>query len=292
MNLKRIFFFALCASSSSAFAGNTVLPFKNNVKIDAQNKEWHSPLPRYDKNTGINFDIANNDSCLFFILRIADESKQQQILQNGLEVWINMKGKKKKTTGITFPLAQTAAKPGDAPQNGQSKSTDVQKMPSGAPTTGNTQGSRPEGTSDIAFLNGELKLTGFLIDNGKQLSKGCPVKVALAKDASNCLVYELAVPFNTFFKERLEPEDAATKCCIGFIVKAPAAKENASTETDMPEGGMGGPGGGGGGMGGPGGGGGGMGGPGGDMGGGGAMSGQSTTTSDKTFWLKIQLAVQ
>jgi hypothetical protein len=295
MNLKPFFLFTLCTIGTSVLAGGTVLPLKNDVEIDAQNKEWHSPLPRYDKNTGINFDAANNSRNLYLILRVADETIQRQIMQNGLEVWINMDGKKKKTTGVTFPMPKAAGKPG----NGTGRpSAEGEGMPSEMPAQGNAQNStqnKRQGMSasgtdmGMTFLSGELTLTGFLIDNGKQPTKNCPVRVALAKDASNCMVYELAIPFNTFYKENLGPEDAATKCCIGFVVKAPATTSN----EESPEMGMsGGMGGGPGGMG---------GGPGGGMGGGpGGMGGgpegmsgmQSSTTTNKTFWFKTQLSIQ
>lgn len=176
-----------------ALAANNLSVYKTDVTVDGQNKEWKSPLPRYNKNTGINFEVANDDRNIYMIVRVADTTSQRQILQNGLEVWINKEGKKKNTTGITYPMAP------DKPK----------------------ANSRRVGTTLDGFsMNiNELMLTGFLLENGRQPVKDCPVKVAIRKDSSDCIVYELAIPFNTFYKEKLEKEDLKSKFYIGFVVK-------------------------------------------------------------------------
>jgi hypothetical protein len=135
----------------------------------------------------------------------------------------------------------------------------------------------------MAMMNNELILLGFLLENGKQPTRGCPVRVAISRDESNSLVYELAVPFNTFYKERLDPGDAGHTFCFGFVIKGPEASNSDSFQGGPS--GMGGPGGFGGfgGMGGP-------GGPGG-FGGPGSMS-TTTTASDKIFWIKTQVNVK
>ncbi|MCX6307308.1 MAG: hypothetical protein NTY32_00285 [Bacteroidia bacterium] len=130
------------------------------------------------------------------IVRVADSTSQRQIMQNGLEVWINKDGKKKNTTGITYPMAQ------DKPRAGARPGIHRMKTPDGF------------------YMNiNELILKGFLLENGRQPVKDCPVKVAIKKDSSDCIVYELAIPFNTFFKEKLEKEDLGHKFYIGFVVK-------------------------------------------------------------------------
>lgn len=178
-----------------AFAGNQST-YKTGVIVDGVNTEWKSPLPRYNQTTGINYDIANDERNIYLIVRVADTTSQRQILQNGLEVWINKDGKKKNTTGITYPMAPDQAKAGSK--------------------TKLLVGKTPDGFSRNIS---ELTLTGFLLENGRQPVKGCPVKVAIRKDSTDCIVYELAIPFNTFYKEQLEKEDLKNKFYIGFVVK-------------------------------------------------------------------------
>jgi hypothetical protein len=287
MNFRSFVFLVLLVLSTSVSSGKggVVLPYKTQVEVDGQNKEWQSPLPSYDKTTGINYSIANDKQNLYLILRVANESVQRQIMQNGLEIWINKNGKKKKVTGITFPLPMAAAKDGQKGTGSNMPSG----MQEGVQGSSRSEASAPKAPEmDIALRANELSLKGFLIDNGQRPTKGCPIQVALSKDASNCLIYELAVPFNTFYKEQLEPGDNQIAFCIGIVVKA---ADTASTSPDDGMSGMGGgmgPGGMGGGMG-PGGGGG-MGPSG--MGPGGNMGTTATTSSDKSFWVKAQLSLQ
>ncbi|MDD4921510.1 MAG: hypothetical protein PHS30_03420 [Bacteroidales bacterium] len=188
MRSQFLTFLLIILCSGKISAAKEVLPYKNDVSIDGINKEWPAHLPKYSSMTDINYAVANDAKNLYLILRIADEVKQKQIAQNGLEIWINKDGKKKKLTGITFPLP-------------------IRK----GPVTGKE--------------TAELILTGFLIDNGKQPVKDCPVKVALTKD-QNVMTYELSVPFNTFYKEQLDQDDIDVDFCIGFFIKGTPLSDN------------------------------------------------------------------
>jgi hypothetical protein len=282
--------------TSICFAGTDVLHFKNIVEIDGKNKEWSSPLPSFDKKTGINYSVANDLSNLYFILRITDNSTIQQITQNGLEIWINKDGKKKKVTGVTFPLPikPDAGKTGTKPSlRRQGENPDMEQV-SGehvmAPKMANDlkQGMGRKGP----LPNNELKLTGFLIDNGQQPLNGCKVRAAASIDDYGCLIYELAVPFNTFYKEKLDQDDIETKFYIGFVIKAADSSTEESMSGGMMGGGPGGMGGGPGGMGGGPGGPGGMGPMGGNPEGMGSMSQISGTSTEKTFWFKVIPSLQ
>lgn len=196
MKFRSIFFLLTLTTLFQAKAGNNLSTYKTDVTVDGINTEWKKPLPRYNENTGINFDVANDERNIYLIVRVADTTSQRQILQNGLEVWINKDGKKKNTTGITYPMAP------DKPKAGSKTRV----------LTGKT-------AEGFSMNINELTLKGFLLENGRQPVNGCPVKVAIHKDSSDCIVYELAIPFNTFYKERLEKEDLKNKFYIGFVVK-------------------------------------------------------------------------
>ena len=204
MNLRSLVLLLPFFLGFEALAGNNNSVYKTDVTVDGRNTEWKSPLPRYNKIAGINFDVANDEQNIYMIVRVTDTTSIRQIRQNGLEVWINKDGKKKNTTGITYPMAP------DKPKNNRLVSI--------------------VNADGFSWNINELKLTGFLLENGRQPVKGCPVKVAIKKDSSDCLVYELAIPFNTFFKEKLEKEDLGDKFYIGFVVKGVTIDET----TDVP----------------------------------------------------------
>jgi hypothetical protein len=263
---------------ASICTAKNVLPFKTDVVVDGINNEWTTPLPKYDKTTCINYVVANDQKSLYFILRIADEATKKQIIQNGLEIWINKDGKKDTLTGVTYPvIARKKAQIGMPLQQGQNGAPAVS-----APTEKETTNKAQDSAKVVFTPTKDLKLTRFLVNNGIQPIKGCPVQILAAEDNSGSLIYELAIPFNTFYKESLDESDAKVKFAFGFIVKGSA------TENDMMGAmmgsmmrGMGGPGGGG-----P---------DAGDMrvmrsvmG----LDNSTTATFDKKLWFKTYLAVQ
>lgn len=263
---------------ASICTAKNVLPFKTDVVVDGINNEWTTPLPKYDKTTCINYVVANDQKSLYFILRIADEATKKQIIQNGLEIWINKDGKKDTLTGVTYPvIARKKAQIGMPLQQGQNGAPAVS-----APTEKETTNKAQDSAKVVFTPTKDLKLTRFLVNNGIQPIKGCPVQILAAEDNSGSLIYELAIPFNTFYKESLDESDAKVKFAFGFIVKGSA------TENDMMGAmmgsmmrGMGGPGGGG-----P---------DAGDMRAMRSVMGldnSTTATFDKKLWFKTYLAVQ
>ncbi len=193
MNLRSFVLLLPFFLGFEAMAGNNNSMYKTDVTVDGLNTEWKSPLSNYNKITGINYDVANDERNIYIIVRVTDTTSIRQVRQYGLEVWINKDGKKNNTTGINYPMAP------DKPKNNRLVSI--------------------LNADGFTWNINELKLTGFLLENGRQPVKGCPVKVAIKKDSSNYLVYELAIPFNTFYKEKLEKENLRDKFCIGFVVK-------------------------------------------------------------------------
>lgn len=193
MNLRSLVLLLPFVLGFEALAGNNNSMYKTDVVVDGRNTEWKMPLSKKNTITGITYEIANDERNIYMIVRVTDTTSIRQIRQNGLEVWINKDGKTKNTTGITYPMTPD----------------------------------KPKDKRLVSILNedgftwniNELKLTGFLLENGRQPVKGCPVKVAIKKDSSDCLVYEAAIPFNTFYKEKLEKEDLRYKFYIGFVVK-------------------------------------------------------------------------
>ncbi|HSC39125.1 MAG TPA: hypothetical protein VLD19_14685 [Chitinophagaceae bacterium] len=68
---------------------------------------------RYDEDAKTGYSVSNSDRLLKVRLWIADPLQQAKIMENGLELWIDTKGKKNKITGILYPLPVAKA-PGPA----------------------------------------------------------------------------------------------------------------------------------------------------------------------------------
>ena len=202
---RTILFLMLISFSTASMAATDVLQFKTGVEIDGINKEWTSPLPKSHKKTGITYSVTNDLKNIFIIARISDEKIIRQVMKNGFEIWIDKDGKKNRTSGISYPVP-------------------VKKIIDVAAIFTNTQTEEVKEVVKEPLIKGplpdkKLRLTGYFIENGEQPVAGCEVKVAAIIDDEGALVYEFALPFNTFYKESLDQDDVKTKFAIGFVVK-------------------------------------------------------------------------
>lgn len=195
----------LLVITSFAVMAIDLLPYKNGIKVDANAEEWPSTLPYFNKKANISYSVANDINGLYFIFKTSDEKNIRQILKNGFEVWIDRDSKKNRNLGVTFPMsaAGTVKKEIDpfAIESTEKKEVKLEPIVKGT-------------------VSGDsIKLTGFLLENGVRAVKSCEVKVAAVIDESGTFIYELAVPFNTFYKETLDSDDSKLKYSFGFVLK-------------------------------------------------------------------------
>lgn len=164
----------------------------------------------YDNNSKTWCSIHNNDKALYIQLVIADPLQQQKVIENGIEIWIDAKGKKKKSTGIAFPLP---AKPSAAGSN--QPSFDQRTAPP-APTPSTGKQAPTQLLKSRLSMQREMQLTGFLNElNGVQNCdhpSGLHVSMQFDNDT---LVYQAVIPFQTMTK----PIGFNTPVSIGIIQK-------------------------------------------------------------------------
>ncbi len=58
-----------------------------------------------DEDAYTQYALYDDAKYVFIKLYIADSLQKRKVLKNGMEVWVDIKGKKNKVTGILFPLA-------------------------------------------------------------------------------------------------------------------------------------------------------------------------------------------
>jgi hypothetical protein len=226
---------ALLAFAIFSSAAPKALQYKSDVVIDGNYVDWSAPLPFSHKVTGLQYGIANDNKTLYFYIRCTNKVMQQQIVSSGFEIWINMDGKKKKTTGIAYPIpiektetaneatpaaGNQAAAPGRNRQGG-----DDMGFGGGRGGFGGLPGLSTDETTTFV-INKDLILTGFLVENGQQLAKSSAVKTAITLDQEGFMLYELAIPFNTFYKEKLDADDAKNPIAFGFCIKKTKLDDN------------------------------------------------------------------
>ena len=303
---------ALLAFTFVAAAAPKQLQYKTDVVVDGQYAEWAYPLPRTNKILGINYDIANDNKNLYIFVRCTDMMMQNQIVSSGFQIWINVNGKKKKVTGITYPVPvekDTTTKTTDSAgmfggmggfpaggfpggggfDMGAFAGGGMGGFQGGGRAAGAGAGGRTGGRGGFGnfslgsnnefVVSRDMILEGFLIANGKQPARTTEIKTVLTLDPDGLMLYELAIPFNTFYKEQLDPvEDAKTKIAIGFVIKKQALDSETNTMMRSMRSMGGGMGGFDGGMGG--------------MGGGMMMGGMNSFTAEKKFWVVAKPSIK
>ncbi|HWB62799.1 MAG TPA: hypothetical protein VG603_04750 [Chitinophagales bacterium] len=297
-----------CFSSAAAQQISSFSPVKP-VAVDGRPDEWPQPFRYYDGATKLQFAFANDTANLYICVKVTDEATQMRLLRAGMGLWIDTKGKKKETTGISFPIKQEHSGNGEWRKRNEEGGE------------GNTQPTEPMQQRDMLNRMKEhallqqttLRIKGFtgVADQDLPLKNDYGINTSFNWDTLNTLCIEYKVPLALILGHALTAADAAKPVSIGFV-------ENAleMPNRNMPDAGeMGGPGGGGGMEGGMGGGGmgsgygnggmggggygnngmgggyggGGMGGPGGGGGMGGMHPDFSSLQTDQHVWNKVLL---
>jgi hypothetical protein len=278
--------------------------YKTGIKVDGNPAEWPSGMFYCNSDAMVFFATVNDSSHLYFCLQIPDPKEQMDILRDGLELWVDPQGKKKKSYSIRVTCVR---KPGmkQPVEAGNNRTRpfpgDTLTPPRGTQALGGDRRKAvPQGQyksmpkQEFKSFPVEIKTTGFLEEfssPGFSVTKDQGFAASFANDTTGTLVLELRIPLNAFPVNPMLSKSVA----LGFEIVKKGDEDRPSAPPGRPEGGP--PGGrsgpGGGGMSGDGPGGGGMSGGGRGMGGpggppsGGELRNQPTTCR---IWHKFSLA--
>ena len=106
-------FFLLPAISLLANSNYSHLKFSSTFQrdttiishlLDGNTAEWPPEKFVIDKSTKMEFAIDNDNQTLFLAINIPDRSIQKKVMQEGMNLYIDTKGKKKENKGIEFPV--------------------------------------------------------------------------------------------------------------------------------------------------------------------------------------------
>lgn len=183
------------------------------VSVDGSYQEWITPFNLYEPKTKLMFSIANNDSTLYLCFQCPDPVNQDKIMQAGMQVNLNTKGKNKLDASIQFPLKKD--------KNNKEDQLILENL------------NGIEGIKANFLLNNFVMLTeGFARQNGiATVKESRNILIAMNWDSLNTLVYEIAIPFKELFGSAYTPEDIAKELTLNveiFAVERPADMENAN----------------------------------------------------------------
>jgi hypothetical protein len=88
-------------NSSSVFQKDTTLIIH---VLDGNTAEWPVEKFKTDEETKMSYAVDNDHQTLFLAIIIADQGIQMKIMQDGMNLYLDTKGKKRESRGIEFPL--------------------------------------------------------------------------------------------------------------------------------------------------------------------------------------------
>src|SRR5689334_17186550 len=95
--------------------------------LDGQVSEW--PVDRFhlSDDSTIEYAVDNDDKNFYIAMSIPDYAMQNKIMRNGMELYIDTKGKKKESKGVEFPIkGETGNTAPGVPQTNSPASPDNQ----------------------------------------------------------------------------------------------------------------------------------------------------------------------
>lgn len=222
-----------------------LLPPPANVTIDGNLTDWGDSLRYHNPEKNLNYTLANDHDNLYAVIKISDRLEQARVLNAGITLSIDTRGKKKETFSMTFPLRYPGS---PAPALNQHKDDGGEI----------TREEREELMRERITTLRSIKVTGFKDIEGDMIttSNTYGIKAAINYDAAGNLIYETAIPVKFFHAE----DPAKSEWAFNFKINGLQKPDRTTEGGDMQgKSGMGGGGGMGGGRGGRGGRGGGMG---------------------------------
>ncbi|HVW96673.1 MAG TPA: hypothetical protein VHA56_11955 [Mucilaginibacter sp.] len=256
-------------------ATTTLAAPPKNISVDGSVKEWGDSLSYFNPKMRLNYGIANSGDTLYMAIRATDRSQQIRILRAGVTFAINVKGKKKDSYSITFPLST----------NGNASLFNP-----GASEGESVKQSHEALMQAVLTLLRGIKVEGFRDIDEEMIttSNTYGIRTAVDYDENGALVCEAALPMALLHAEKEQKNEWAFNIKINGITR-PSSQSEGHEGGEGRGGRNGGFGGGGGGRGGRGGRGGGRGGFGGGYGGNGNAD-RSVLSTFEDFWEKFYLA--
>ncbi|GAB3849019.1 hypothetical protein GCM10028822_12780 [Hymenobacter terrigena] len=190
--LPAAFLFLACSRQPTASSASRFVPAP--PVVDGLATEWTDSL-HYDPTSKLQYQVLNDGRAVYLRIKAADPTTQAKIVRLGLTVWLDTTGRNQHQFGVRFPLGGPLAGRGGAEGSDQ-------QPDNAADSPADRQASRHERMKRVVANLREMELLNYkgnkeptLTDAQSQLG----VKAALAVDAQEDLIYELAVPLRLLY---------------------------------------------------------------------------------------------
>jgi hypothetical protein len=180
---------SICAAQKSGAQQEKSVNLPTGFKIDGKATEWGGKLTLSNKNTGVLYNLADNNDYLYLAVQASDPLIQKKIISGGITFTICQSGERNDPApvAITFPLIVAGM------QTGITKS--VNEL--------NDKNVKLNKDSIILSLNKKFTATakainvkGFkgALDSTLSIYNNLGIRIGLSMDSKATLTYELLIP--------------------------------------------------------------------------------------------------
>ncbi len=199
---------------------NTIIWQVNPIVVDGNNNDWEIPYRHMDEKAKIQYSFSNDKENLYLTIKASDRMTQMKILTAGMQVSIDKEGRKNQVTNILFPLENLQPVKMEA----------IDPNAEFAPDQNSAMLKRLDNLIGNAR---ECSLQGFNDCNGTYLiaqKNKCGIETKMGVDQNNELIWELVVPFKSFYKGTIDSSDLGKLFSVCFEINALKKPEMPSSQ--------------------------------------------------------------
>ena len=196
------------------------------IVIDGHPEDWDLPFRFYDSKSKLQYSVVNDATNLYICIMSSDPRTQMKITRAGMKVWLDTTGKKKETSALYYPLKgenKLDISPDPAePEKNIVEHPDAKKLRLNFLTS----------QHDAKTLGMKGVPATIIVDD----SNKADIKLALNWDKNEVLAYEIKIPFKTFYKDALTPQDTLKPLAIGVKIEGmvmPMIPNNSNAGADV-----------------------------------------------------------
>ena len=178
-------------------AGEKYLPNDTTINhvLDGKLNEWPAQKFESDPASEFKYAIDNDKQNLYLVLTIPTLREQMKIMQQGMHLYLDPKGKKKEGKGIEFPVKrdQSAADMLTSYRNQENENT-AQETPEQRKTAMRAM------RAEMALTLSSMKVFGFSEDKSEEQGLVMPgsANIAFAWDSTDAMNIEYRIPLSFF----------------------------------------------------------------------------------------------
>lgn len=169
------------------------------VNADGALNEWRAPLKYVDEQSRLTYDITNDGENLYVAVSTTDEAAQVNIMRGGITLGVNIKGKKKIASAVTYPQIEGSVLFAQRRRNAQAADNDM---------GGGSRYGRPSASARPVPADLYRELQPYMQNAGIKGITGLPdgtvnvaqrktgIAAALALDEADSLNVEFVIPLS------------------------------------------------------------------------------------------------